>query len=1035
MKRRSFISILMMVFLVALVLFAFTACGDDPKDDPAHTHTYATEWSKDEDHHWHAATCEHQNEVKDKAAHTWDAGKVTKEPTVTETGVKTYTCTVCAQIKTEEIAKLPPAHEHSFAADWSKDATNHWHAATCEHKNEVKDKAAHTWDAGKVTKEPTVTETGVKTYTCTVCAQIKTEEIAKLPPAHEHSFAADWSKDATNHWHAATCEHKNEVKDKAAHTWDAGKVTKEPTETEAGVKTYTCTVCGQTQTKEIAKLPHTHTFANAWSKDENSHWHAATCEHKSEVKDKAAHSWGVGKITTPATEETEGVKTYTCTVCGKTKTETIGKLGHTHTFDTAKWTKDENGHWHAPTCGHEDAKQIIPHDYTAWNVKTPAGVHTDRVDERTCIVCGYADRYSVPETALHTYDEANWVSDFTGHWHKSTCEHEIPLEKDFAEHTFDKGVITTPATEEREGVKTFTCTVCGYTRTESVPKLPHTHKFSDTWSKDADHHWHAATCGHAEVKDKAAHTFDAGKVTKAPTETEAGVKTYACTVCGQTKTEEIARLDHTHTFDTSKWAKDANHHWHASICGHAEVKDKAAHTFDAGKVTKAPTETETGVKTYTCTVCGQTKTEEIAKLDHTHTFDTSKWAKDADYHWHAATCGHTSEKQDLAAHTWNDGVLDIDPDIGEEGSMLYTCTVCGQTKSEVIPALAPFFMLISDKFKLTGGKGIVIQGKITSGTVSVGDTITMSGANKPVTVEKISIGSKEVESATAGDEVGLLISGVEYESIQRGFCVYTPGTKSSYREFTLRLTLYTKAEGGRNTPILTGYAPQFRFYDYAADIKGQILLPSDVERMMPGETLEVTVVLRSETILEAGMTVVVQEGGKTVGTGTVVSVSEHTHTWDEGEITKAATCKETGEKTYTCTTCGQTKSDIIEKGEHDASYEDCGFCTICGAEQDEIIILEENDYSEFVATFDLEVNGSVYLKVTPTDESGTEYWRIEVEATGGITEGSDYEIHVYDSNGNEVTGDLETGKTYYIVIIGMNNINDVSITVLDHNAM
>ena len=597
--------------------------------------------------------------------------------------------------------------------------------------------------------------------------------------------------------------------------------------------------------------------------------------------------------------------------------------------------------------------------------------------------------------------------------------------------------MTKAPTETETGIKTYTCTVCGQTKTEEIAKLEHTHTFDTLkWAKDANYHWHASTCGHAEVKDKAAHTWNAGEVTKTPTETTEGIKTYTCTVCGQTKTENIGKLDHTHTFDTSKWSKDASNHWHASTCGHAEVKDKAAHTFDAGKVTKAPTETETGVKTYTCTVCGQTKTEEIAKLEHTHTFNTSEWAKDETHHWHAATCGHASEKKDLAAHTWNDGVLDIDPDIGEEGSMLYTCTVCGQTKSEVIPALDPFFMPISDKFKLTGGRGIVIQGTITSGTVHVGDTLTMSGTDCSITVENISVGFREVASATAGEEVGLLISGVGYESIERGFCVYTPGTKSSYREFTLRLTLYTKAEGGRNTPISGGYAPQFRFYDYAADIKGRILLPADVEMMMPGETREVTVVLESETILEAGMAVVVQEGGKTVGTGTVVSASDHTHTWDEGKVTKAATCKETGEKTYTCTACGQTKTEGLEKSEHDASYEDCGFCKICGVEQDEIITLAENDYREFVATFDLEVNGSVYLKITPTDDKyGTERWRIEVEAAGGITEGSDYEIHVYDSNGNEVTGDLETGKTYYIVIIGMKNVNDVRVTVLDSNAM
>jgi len=115
--------------------------------------------------------------------HTWDAGTVTKAATCKEEGVKTFTCTVCGETKTETIAKT-----------------------------------AHAWDAGKVTKAATCTEEGVKTFTCTVCGETKTEAVAKV-----------------------------------AHTWDAGKVTKEATETEDGEKTFTCSVCGTTRTEIIPK--------------------------------------------------------------------------------------------------------------------------------------------------------------------------------------------------------------------------------------------------------------------------------------------------------------------------------------------------------------------------------------------------------------------------------------------------------------------------------------------------------------------------------------------------------------------------------------------------------------------------------------------------------------------------------------------------------------------------------------------------------------------------------------------------------------
>ena len=145
-------------------------------------------------------------------------------------------------------------HEHTYSTEWSKDATSHWHAATCEHTSEVSDKAAHTFGEGVVTKEATETETGIKTYTCTVCKYEKTESIAVLP--HTHKYSADWTSDATSHWHAATCGH--DVKsDEAAHSFNEGVVTKEATETEAGVKIYTCSVCEYKKTEAIPVLPST----------------------------------------------------------------------------------------------------------------------------------------------------------------------------------------------------------------------------------------------------------------------------------------------------------------------------------------------------------------------------------------------------------------------------------------------------------------------------------------------------------------------------------------------------------------------------------------------------------------------------------------------------------------------------------------------------------------------------------------------------------------------------------------------------------
>ena len=91
---------------------------------------------------------------------------------------------------------------------------------------------------------------------------------------HSHTYSEDWSKDANYHWHQATCEHLEEVSEKAEHSWDSGTITTQPTEENEGVKTFSCTVCGQTKSEPIEKLQHTHTYSDEWSKDETYHWHA-----------------------------------------------------------------------------------------------------------------------------------------------------------------------------------------------------------------------------------------------------------------------------------------------------------------------------------------------------------------------------------------------------------------------------------------------------------------------------------------------------------------------------------------------------------------------------------------------------------------------------------------------------------------------------------------------------------------------------------------------------------------------------------------
>lgn len=141
---------------------------------------------------------------------------------------------------------------------------------------------------------------------------------------------------------------------------------------------------------------------------------------------------------------------------------------------------------------------------------------------------------------------------------------------------------------------------------------------------------------------------------------------------------------------SSKWEYDETSHWHECMTKkHNDVADKADHTFDAGVVTTPATETTEGVLTLTCTVCGFQKTKSIDKLEHVHTFDMTKWSYNTENHWHPATCAHTDEKKDLAAHNWNAGVITKPADYGVAGEKIFTCTTCSATRKETIPATTP----------------------------------------------------------------------------------------------------------------------------------------------------------------------------------------------------------------------------------------------------------------------------------------------------------------------------------------------------------
>ena len=294
----------------------------------------------------------------------------------------------------------------------------------------------------------------------------------------DHKYSG-WT-DAGNGKHSRTCSVCNTVQTEN-HTWNSGEVIKPATCKEAGSKRFTCTACKATKTEETPKTT-THSYGS-WTKVDGTN-HKRTCSVCSTVQTEK-HTWDSGKETTKPTCKKEGVKTFTCTGCKTTKTETVPK-STTHTYTngcdpecnicgatrtvshkySTKWSKNSSTHWHECTVC-KAKKDEAKH--------TPGPEATEK-KAQTCTTCGYVIKAALDHK--HSYSK-NWTSDETGHWHAcSGCDEK----GDFVAHDFENACDPD-------------CSICAYTRDAD-------HAFAEQWEQDGDKHWHVCTgCGLKQDED------------------------------------------------------------------------------------------------------------------------------------------------------------------------------------------------------------------------------------------------------------------------------------------------------------------------------------------------------------------------------------------------------------------------------------------------------------------------------------------------------------------------------------------------------
>ena len=186
----------------------------------------------------------------------------------------------------------------------------------------------------------------------------------------------------------------------------------------------------------------------------------------------------------------------------------------------------------------------------------------------------------------------------------------------------------------------------------------------------------------------------------------------------------------------------------------------------------------------------------------------------------------------------------------------------------------PFSMPIEDVFSITG-RGTVVTGRVERGEIRVGDEVEIVGFDdrpRKTVATGVEMFRKLMDYAEAGDNVGILLRGIDRESVQRGQVLAKPGTIKPYTKFKAEVYVLKKEEGGRHTPFFQGYRPQFYFR--TTDVTGTIQLPDGMEMVMPGDNVNMDIELITPIAIEEGVRFAIREGGRTVGAGVVTAINE-----------------------------------------------------------------------------------------------------------------------------------------------------------------
>lgn len=521
--------------------------------------------------------------------------------------------------------------------------------------------------------------------------------------------------------------------------------------------------------------------------------------------------------------------------CGKKKESSslpsVLESVHQHDFSTA-WAHDETKHWHAckdTSCN--EKKDLADHSFV-WSEKTPASLHTNKVEKGVCSVCNYATERTVENTATHEWSD-EWKKDATGHWHETSCTDHDPMKKDFSEHQ-GEWTVKVEAAYKQNRVDERTCTVCAFHEEKTI--------------------------------EGTALAFKPRSITVSQSEFVYNAKPFALDSYITTEDKEGMQVEYrkkgTETYSTNAPSNVGIYEYKVTLPKAGEW-DSAEKT---GEMKIAQYEVKLTKKEFSRDLGSQVVDEQIQLEEIEVSIDAS-----------------TKEKIMLTLDASFDvaGVQSVPATELKLANPNYALNV-GEITEVTLKNYdtADFYCGIQDIYTFPSKEGVAIQTQIARGTLKVGDSVYIHEIKKSVTVTAMEAERQKLEKATVGETVTFLVTGITRTEIARGYTVSKKDTLLEYDRVVGNVYAYTKDEGGRHTGLIDStkeaYLPTIRFVDTNSEREARMFFPKDTTMIMPGETVEgVRFYFPYSMPAFVGRSFVLMESGRTIAKVEITDVHKH----------------------------------------------------------------------------------------------------------------------------------------------------------------